>query len=160
MTDVQNTLQKFNGVAVRAERNLANLEDFTGPLGQRGEEISQNLVDSIRSVNELLANFAELSQSLKNKDGTIGQLINNPELYDRLNRTLGEIETLVRKLEPIVNDVRVITDKVARDPVPNGCQRHPGSTSPGRRTEVPRLPQDTCRTPTDWADFRLRLPMK
>ncbi len=65
MADVQNTLQKFNGVAVRAERNLANLEDFTAPLGQRGEQISQNVVDSIRSVSELLANFAELSQALE-----------------------------------------------------------------------------------------------
>ncbi|MHB8973829.1 MAG: MlaD family protein [Pirellulaceae bacterium] len=160
LTDVQTTLQKFNGVAVRAERNLANLEDFTGPLGQRGEEISQNLVDSIRSVNELLANFAELSQALKNKDGTIGQLINNPELYDRLNRTLGEIELVVRKLEPIVNDVRVITDKVARDPSQMGVKgildRRP--TGAGQKFAVPQPEQPP--TATGLGDFRLRLPMK
>jgi phospholipid/cholesterol/gamma-HCH transport system substrate-binding protein len=119
---VQNTLTQFNGVALRAERNLANLEEFTAPLGERGEEISQNLVDSIRNVNELLANFAELSQALRNREGTVGQLITNPELYNRLNRTVGEIEKLVRRLEPIVNDVRVITDKVARDPSQMGVK--------------------------------------
>lgn len=116
LTQVQETLKSFNTVAARASRNLENLEDFTAPLGERGEEISQNLVDSIRRVNELLTNFAELSQALKNKDGTIGQLINNPELYERLNRTLAEIERSVRRLEPILGDVRVITDKIARDP--------------------------------------------
>jgi phospholipid/cholesterol/gamma-HCH transport system substrate-binding protein len=116
------TLSQFNGVAVRAERNLANLEEFTAPLGERGEEISQDLADSIRNVNELLANFAELSQALRNREGTVGQLITNPELYDRLNRTVGEIEKLVRRLEPIVNDVRIITDKVARDPSQMGVK--------------------------------------
>lgn len=160
LTDVQNTLQKFNGVAVRAERNLANLEDFTAPLGQRGEEISQNLVDSIRSVNELLANFAELSQALKNKDGTIGQLINNPELYDRLNRTLAEIELVVRRLEPIVNDVRVITDKVARDPAQMGVKgildRRPMGA--GQKFAVPQ--QGPPPAATRLGDFRLGLPMK
>ena len=143
MNEVQNTLTKFNGVAVRAENNLANLEDFTAPLGERGEEISQNLVESIRSVNELLANFAELSQALKNKDGTVGQLINNPELYDRLNRTMAEIETLVRRLEPIVNDVRVITDKVARDPAQFGVKGLLDRRPPGAGQKYPVYPART-----------------
>ncbi|MCU0959045.1 MAG: MlaD family protein [Pirellulaceae bacterium] len=60
LSQVQDTLKSFNTVALRASRNLENLEDFTAPLGERGEEISQNLVDSIRRVNELLTNFAEL----------------------------------------------------------------------------------------------------
>ncbi len=122
LSDFQQTLGKFNGVAARAEANLANLEDFTAPLGERGEEISENLSASIRNVNQLLANFAELSQALKNKDGTIGQLINNPELYDRLNRTLAEVEDAVRKIQPILNDARVITDKIARDPAQMGVR--------------------------------------
>ena len=160
LADVQNTLQKFNGVAVRAERNLANLEDFTAPLGQRGEQISQNLVDSIRSVNELLANFAELSQALKNKDGTIGQLINNPELYDRLNRTLAEVELVVRRLEPIVNDVRVITDKVARDPAQMGVKGILDRRPTGAGQKYP-VPQNGSPPPaTRLGDIHLGLPMK
>ena len=122
LNQVQVTLEKFNGVAVRAERNLANLEDFTAPLGERGEEISQQIVETIRNVNELLGNFAELSQALKNKEGTVGQLINNPELYETLTQTISEIEQLVRRLKPIVDDVRVITDKVARDPAQMGVK--------------------------------------
>ncbi|MHB0956410.1 MAG: MlaD family protein [Pirellulaceae bacterium] len=160
LADVQNTLQKFNGVAVRAERNLANLEDFTGPLGQRGEEISQNLVDSIRSVNELLANFAELSQGLKNKEGTLGQLINNPELYDRLNRTLAEVELIVRRFEPIVNDVRVITDKVARDPAQMGVKGILDRRPPGAGQKFPVPQTGPPPTSTHFGDLHLGLPRK
>ncbi len=122
LDEVQNTLNQYNRVAVRAERNLANIEGFTAPLGERGEEISEDLVSSVRGVNDLLANLAQLSKSLNNEDGTVGQLINNPELYDRLNRTLAEIEKLVRKVEPILNDVRVASDKIARDPAQMGVK--------------------------------------
>lgn len=160
LADMQSTLQKFSLVAVRAEKNLANVEDFTAPLGQKGEAIVQNIVDSTASINELLANFAELSQSLKNKDGTVGQLINNPELYERLNRTLAEIELVVRKLEPIVNDVRVITDKVARDPGQMGVRgildRRP--TGAGQKFPVPQ--EDLPPPRLNLGELPSRAPMK
>ena len=97
LTGAQNTLSHFTSVAVRAERNLANLEQLTAPLGDRGDEISQNLFESIRGINRLLTNLAELTDALSQDGGTIGQLIRNPELYDRLNRTLSEVEQLARK---------------------------------------------------------------
>lgn len=160
LADMQSTLQKFSLVAVRAEKNLANVEDFTAPLGQKGEAIVQNIVDSTASINELLANFAELSQSLKNKDGTVGQLINNPELYERLNRTLAEIELVVRKLEPIVNDVRVITDKIARDPAQMGVRgildRRP--TGAGQKFAVPQ--EDLPPPRLNLGELPSRAPMK
>jgi len=150
LTQFQNTLSKFNAVAARAERNLANIEEITAPLGEHGEEITQNLMQSIRSINELLANFARMSESLQNKDGTIGQLIHNPELYNRLNRTIGEVETLVRRLEPIVNDVRVITDKAARDPGQFGVRAIFDRRPPGAGTKWPVSPE-----PSDAPHVRL-----
>jgi phospholipid/cholesterol/gamma-HCH transport system substrate-binding protein len=160
LADMQGTLQKFSLVAVRAEKNLANVEDFTAPLGQKGEAIVQNIVDSAASINELLANFAQLSQSLKNKEGTVGQLINNPELYDRLNRTLAEIELVVRKLEPIVNDVRVITDKVARDPGQMGVRGILDRRPPGTGQKF-AVPQDDLPPPRlNVGELPSRAPMK
>ncbi len=42
--------------------------------------------------------------------------MNNSELYDSLTAAVGNIEKLTRDLKPIVNDVRVFADKVARHP--------------------------------------------
>ena len=137
LTDVQTTLGKFNAVAVRAERNLANLEDFTAPLGEKGEEISQNIVESVRNANELVANLSRLSSSLNNEEGTIGQLINNPELYDRVIRTVQEIEQLVRKAEPILDDARIISDKIARDPAQMGVRGIKDNRKAGMGTKFP-----------------------
>jgi phospholipid/cholesterol/gamma-HCH transport system substrate-binding protein len=46
----------------------------------------------------------------------LGQLIHNPELYQNLNRTIRNVEYLTRKLEPIIDDARVFSDKVSRNP--------------------------------------------
>ncbi|MFW6170212.1 MAG: MlaD family protein [Planctomycetota bacterium] len=149
LSEVQNTLSQFNAVAARAERNLTNLEDFTAPLGARGEQISQDLVDAMRNVNNLLGNLAKLSDDLNSTQGTIGQLISNPELYERLNRTVTTVEELVRKLEPILNDVRVISDKIARDPERMGVKglldRRPLGTGQKYPTGLPQNPSHSRR---------------
>ena len=100
------TLDGFARVSVRAEQNLANLEEFTAPLGERGEMISQELMNTVKNVDELLTNLVELSRAINGKQGTIGQLIHNRELYDRLNHAAKQFEETSRKLTPIVNDVR------------------------------------------------------
>ena len=38
------------------------------------------------------------------------------ELYQNLNRAAINVERISRQLRPIVNDVRIFTDKIARDP--------------------------------------------
>lgn len=116
LAQTRETLTGFSRVSARAERNLANMEDFTAPLGERGEEISQNLASTIRNVDQLLSNLVQLSEAIGSREGTLGQLIHNPDLYERLEKTAKELEAATRKVRPILDDVRVITDKLARDP--------------------------------------------
>jgi phospholipid/cholesterol/gamma-HCH transport system substrate-binding protein len=43
-------------------------------------------------------------------------LAHDPDLYLKLNRTAGNLETASGRIDLIVDDVRVFTDKIARDP--------------------------------------------
>lgn len=106
----------FDGVAKRAELNLANLESFTRPLAERGPALVDNLDGSLKNVNELLGQLVTFSENLNNREGSIGRLMNDPELYDRLNRTLANAEDITFKLKPIMDDIRIFSDKIARDP--------------------------------------------
>jgi phospholipid/cholesterol/gamma-HCH transport system substrate-binding protein len=106
----------FDTVAQRAERNLANLENFTRPLSERGPVLVDNLDGSLRNVNELLGQLVTFTDNLNNREGSIGRLMNDPELYDRLNRTLANAEEITFKLKPIMDDIRIFSDKIARDP--------------------------------------------
>jgi phospholipid/cholesterol/gamma-HCH transport system substrate-binding protein len=100
----------------RAEANLQNLERFTRPLGDRGEQIVGNVDSSIRKLDELLAQLVNFSDALNTSEGSLGRFVHDPELYDRLDRAAANVEEVSRKLRPIVDDVRVFTDKVSRHP--------------------------------------------
>ncbi len=113
---VKTTVESFQNVSERAERNLKNLEGLTEPLGRRGEVLVTSIEGTVNQMNQTLAQLTTFSRALNNRDGTIGQLIHNRELYDQINMTVRNIDYLSRRLRPIVDDARVFTDKIARDP--------------------------------------------
>jgi hypothetical protein len=100
----------------RAEANLANLENFTRPLGERGPQLVDNLDGSLANINELLEQLVAFSDNLNNREGTLGRLLNDDEMYLRLERTLINAEDITSRIKPILDDVRIFSDKIARDP--------------------------------------------
>jgi phospholipid/cholesterol/gamma-HCH transport system substrate-binding protein len=117
------TMQQFRVVLESANKNFQNLEGFTEPLGRRGEEIATSVVDAVEGLDRLVEEFTVLSQALNSREGTLGQFVHNPQLYENMNRLIHnanqvvvQINDLTLKLRPIVNDTRVFMDKVAREP--------------------------------------------
>lgn len=116
-------MQKFDSVLQSADNNLKNLEGFTEPLGQSGVSITQSILDALEGVNRLVKEFTVLSQSLNRRDGTLGQLIHNPQLYENVNRlvynanlVVCRVNELTTRLQVVAEDARVFMDKVAREP--------------------------------------------
>ncbi len=116
MGDARTTLQGFQRMSTKAETNLDNLQKFTEPLGERGERMVMTIDQSLQSVDELLANLAQFSRELNEGEGTLSLLIKDRELYDRLNGAAINIESVSGRLQPIVDNVRILTDKLSRDP--------------------------------------------
>ena len=114
--DTRKTLAGMMRMSELAEKNLHNIERFTKPLGERGEALVDNIDSSIRRLDELLAELTNLGEAMNDKEGSLGQFLHNPDLYQRLNRAATNFEMASRRLQPIVNNVRVFTDKIARDP--------------------------------------------
>jgi phospholipid/cholesterol/gamma-HCH transport system substrate-binding protein len=113
-----------------ADENLKNLEKVTRPLSEQGDQIVHHAHESVRELDELLGQMAKFSRGLNSSQGTLGQLINSPELYQQLTDAAGNINDLTRRLQPILNDVRDFTDKIARHPellgVRGAIERSPG----------------------------------
>jgi len=114
--DVQVTLNKLGNTLDAFERNLKNVEGFTQPLGQRGERLVGRLDETAEKLDALVEELLLFSRALNDQQGTLGQLVYNPELYQRLNRAARNVEDLTRQLRPIVDDARVLSDKVSRHP--------------------------------------------
>ena len=84
------------------------------------------------------------SRRLNSNEGSLGQLINDPELYNNVRDAAANIRNVTSRLEPIINDLRVFTDKIARDPgrlgVSGALQRNAKTKFPSfRRIEPPPL---------------------
>lgn len=110
------TMSEFRVAVKKADVNLENLKGFTGPLGERGPEMVEDLRSSVDKVDELLTQMVSFSEAINSREGTLGQMVHNPELYQNLNRAAYNIRQVSQRFEPIVEDVRIFTDKIARDP--------------------------------------------
>jgi len=128
------TVGQFNKVISGIDKNLQNVDKFTSALGDQGQVLITRLADSSQKFDRVLDELLVLSKSINSGEGSLGQLVNNRELYDSLNRTVANVEELSRELRPIVRDARVFTDEIARHPeklgVRGAIERSPGTKWP------------------------------
>ena len=146
ITEGRESIAHIERVTSQAETNLKNLEGFTKPLGQRGDQIARQIDSSLAQLNTVLSQLAEFSKKVNNNQGTLGELVHNPELYNRLNAAAANIEAISKQLRPIVNDARVFTDKIARDPGRLGVS---GAIQKRSNTKYPNFGH-TPPPPDDW----------
>ncbi len=116
MTETRQVVGRLNDTITLVDNNLRNIEDLTEPLSERGPQIVARVDQTLARLDDVVIEVQAFSRSLRNREGTLGQLIHNRELYDNLNQTVVNIEELTRKLRPIVDDARVFSDKIARHP--------------------------------------------
>lgn len=114
--DMRKTFDSLQVTVASADRNLRNLEGLTRPLGERGDELVVKIDSTVTNLDELLSQFARFGKQLNNSEGSLGKLVNDPELYQNLNKAARNIECLTSELRPIVRDARAFSDKIARHP--------------------------------------------
>lgn len=98
------------------EENLTNLKNATAPLAKHSTSIVVKLDNSMGNLEKLLAELNQFSRLLNREEGTLQKLANDPELYRNLNQSAGSLAVLLKNLEPVVRDMRIFSDKVARHP--------------------------------------------
>jgi phospholipid/cholesterol/gamma-HCH transport system substrate-binding protein len=132
MVDARQAIDRFSEVGERANVNLANIEDFTEALGAEGPEIVEKFRKSLDGIDRLVKNVDEFSQILNSGEGTLGKFVRDPELYNNLNATLENAREVSLRLKPLMNDLRVFADSLARDPgqlgVRGALQRRPAGS--------------------------------
>lgn len=130
LSNTKTTMKKFEEVGEAAEeaflnagqtlstfdRTLVNIEKFTEPLGARGPELVEQMLGSLANLDATLQQITQFGDMVNNSDGSLRRIIEDDELYFQVKRTLGNIEQATMRVRPILDDVRIFTDKVARDP--------------------------------------------
>ncbi len=130
LTDLRTTVKGMGQTLDSADRNLQNLEGLTRPLGERGAGMVAQIDVTIGRLDEVLQQAASFTRALNESDGTLGRLVRDPRVYEDLAAAAANVKNLSQELRPIVNDVRVFSDKIARHPeqlgVRGALDRRPG----------------------------------
>ena len=81
--------QRLPRMMDRADSVIQNTGRLTGKLSQLD---LQQLMDH---VSQTLADVRQLTSTLNSNEGTLGLLVNNPDLYSNLNATMGALNSLL-----------------------------------------------------------------
>ena len=123
MVQAQETLATFEGAGLAAEETMRNVAEFTKPFGAQGGQLVTEAMGAVRNLDALLVDLRTLSATVNrvvnrvnNGQGTLAKLVDDDQLYYSVLATLQNVETLTARLQPVVNDVRIFTDKISRNP--------------------------------------------
>lgn len=103
-----------------------NSQVATGPPVQNSDELktteTPNLQDvikasqgTIENLNVILAKLNNIVDNLETGKGTFGQLINNPDLYNKFSATTEELHKLTVNLNGVLNDQQDSVGKFVHD---------------------------------------------
>jgi ABC-type transporter Mla subunit MlaD len=116
LKESRQSLQELRASLRGADEVLANLQKATKPMADRGPGVMKNLDESSDKLNRLLDGANELMRSFRGTEGTLNRFLNDPALYNNLNDAACMTVRMLPRLDRILHDMEVFTDKIARHP--------------------------------------------
>lgn len=117
----------------KADENLANLAEATGPLAERSASIAHRLDTTLANLESLSGELNEFVQLASHENGTLKAIVSDPSLYRNLDQSAESLNVLLTNLGPVLRDLRVFSDKIARHPEVMGLG---GAISPSDGTKA------------------------
>jgi phospholipid/cholesterol/gamma-HCH transport system substrate-binding protein len=114
--ETQRTVAAVRAAVQKMDENLSNLNAVTAPLAKNGVTLATRIENTLANVETLSEELTQFAKMVNSPEGTIHKLAADPQLYVNLNRSAESASMLLRNLEPVIRDLRVFSDKVARHP--------------------------------------------
>jgi len=115
ISQIADTTQKLDEIAT-------NMQKITKPLAERSETTMKNLDESVASMNSLLGDLSGIVRQFRQTDGTIQRLMTDPSIFQNVEEASAMLVSSLSELEPIMRDLSVFADKIARHPGELGVQ--------------------------------------
>ena len=89
-TLLRNDIPKMTGTFTKAGENVTALTDKVNQI---------DLQATLDNVNQTISSVHDMMEQLQSPKGTLGKLMNDPSVYDNLNRTVQSADSLVSDLK-------------------------------------------------------------
>ncbi len=101
--NVQQLTASLNGERQTIKNIVHNADTFIAELQKSSADIHRTmanlaqLTDSLKSseINSTIAGLNAMLRQANNPEGSVGQLLHNDDLYNNLNRTIGQLDSLI-----------------------------------------------------------------
>lgn len=101
--DLTTSTRELNTLMANLNKNVPGLMDRANGVLDNTTRLTDNLASvdidaTLSKVNQTLTNVQTLTEKLNNKQGTLGLLMNDPSLYNKLTKTVQSADTLLNNL--------------------------------------------------------------
>ena len=116
LNETQTTLGAVKGAVQQIDSTMATINKVASPLAQQSDQLVTSLSQSMNNVQLMTRDLAVVSRMLNREDGSLKKLMTDPTMYRNLDRTAASLSVLLEHLGPVVADLQVFSDKIARHP--------------------------------------------
>lgn len=101
--DLTTSTRELNTLMANMNKEVPGLMSKANSVMDNTSKLTENLASldidaTMAKVDQTLANVQTLTQTLNNKQGTLGLLMNDPSLYNKLTHTVQSADTLLNNL--------------------------------------------------------------
>ena len=114
--ETQSTLYSVQTVIKRMDSAVATVNNTVEPLARQSDQLVSDLASSIHNVQKMTSDLAAVSRSMNVKNGSLNKLLTDPSMYQNLDPTANSLDLLLQNLKPVISDLQVFSDKIARHP--------------------------------------------
>ncbi len=116
VAETRQTIAAVRKVVVAVDANMNNLASVTAPLAKYSQSIVMKLDHGLGNLESLTFKLNQFARMASKQDGSLRRFVSDPELYVNLNRSAVSLAVLLKNLEPVVKDLRLFSDRIARHP--------------------------------------------
>lgn len=116
VNDTRGAIQAVRVTVQRVDQNMQHLDAAMRPIAQNSQPMAARLNNTLANLESMTGELAQFSKLLRTRDGSIQRLVADPSLYRNLNATAASLAVFLRNAEPVLSDLRIFSDKIARHP--------------------------------------------
>lgn len=116
LNETRGTLKSVNSVIRQVDTTVASIHTATTPLAEQGRTMVNRLNTSLDYIETITGELAQVATLMNQNDGTVRKLLTDPAIYRNLNSTSASLAVLLDNLKPVLADLQIFSDKVARHP--------------------------------------------
>ena len=116
VNDTRQAIQAVRVTVQRVDRNMQHLDTAIQPIAENSQPMARRLTNTLANLETLSGELANFSKLLRTRDGSMQRFISDPSLYRNINATAASLAIFLKNAEPVVSDLRIFSDKIARHP--------------------------------------------